>query len=302
MSEFSRGCISFFRGGRYPHCHSVIIDDSVRAIIDAASDRERLLAFGRDRAVDVIVTSHAHEDHFMYNSLFPASRLWVHEADAPAFASLQYFIDLFQPDEEEIELWKEYLTREANYVPRKVDRMLHDDDRLDFGRTVGRVIHTPGHTPGHCSFYFPGEGVLYLADWDLVEAGPYYGDPNSDLGQTITSLKRLMEIRADVYLTAHGKGIFEADPRIIEKYLGTIFLREERLLDLLSRGPKTLDEITHQGIIYGGAKSIGAWNLAVSERNMMHKHLQKLMRQGLVCRENDKYHANSSGLSSCTSG
>ena len=289
MTDFRRGSLSLVRGGKYPHCHSVLIDGRVRAVIDAASDRERLLAFEEERAVDVIITSHAHEDHFLYNSLFPDAQLWVHEADAPAFASLEHSIDLFQPGEEEAALWREYLTRDVNYIPRKVERILHDGDTLDFGSTYGRVVHTPGHTPGHCSFHFPHEQALYLADWDLVGAGPYYGDPNSDLDQTISSLRRLKEIRAEVYLTAHGKGVYEGDPGIIETYLEKISFRENLLLEFLDKGPKTLDEITDQGIIYGRAKSIGAWNLAVSERNMMHKHLSRLMRQGRVVHENGRY-------------
>ena len=289
MDYFRRGSISLVFGGKYPHCHSVLIDDEIRAVIDAASDRQRLLAFKARGPVNALITSHAHEDHFLYNSLFPESGLWVHEADAPALTSLKCFIDMFEPGDDEIALWEEYLTRETGYVPREVNRILRDGDTLDFGGTLCRVVHTPGHTPGHCSFYFPRERILYLADWDLVKSGPYYGDPVSDLDQTILSLKRLMTIPADIYLTAHGKGVHEGDPEIIEQYLGSIAAREERLLEFLRKGPATLDRITDQGIIYGRTKSIGAWNLAVSERHMMHKHLARLMRLGRVFREGDRY-------------
>lgn len=280
--DFSKGRISFIRGGKYPHCHSLIIDDRIRAVIDAGCDREKLLTFYSERPINVIITSHAHEDHFLYNSLFPDAELWVHEADAQAFTGLEYFIEIFQPGAEEALVWKEYLTEVVNYVPRKVDRLLKDDDRLDFGETSGRVVHTPGHTPGHCSFFFPQERILFLSDWDLVNAGPYYGDPNSDLELTIASLKRLMEYDADTYLTAHGKGIYEGDSEVIQAYLDKIHLREEQLLELLRQDSKTLDEITAQGIIYGKAKTIGAWDLGMSERNMMIKHLERLMSQDRV--------------------
>lgn len=295
MNDFCRGSISLVFGGRYPHCHSVLIDDEVRAVIDAASDRQSLLAFKAQGHVDALITSHAHEDHFLYNSLFPESGLWVHEADAPAFTSLRRFIEMFEPGEDEIALWEEYLTREIHYVPREVSRVLRDGDVLDFGGTLCRVVHTPGHTPGHCSFHFPRERILYLADWDLVKSGPYYGDPSSDLDQTISSLKRLKTIPTDTYLTAHGKGVYEGDPEIIEHYLGSIAVREERLLEFLRQTPATLDQITDQGIIYGRAKSIGAWNLAASERNMMRKHLARLIRLGRVVREENRYRVGDTG-------
>lgn len=288
--DFKKGNISLIRGGKYPQCHSIVIDDRIRAVIDAASSREKLLMFHAERSIDVIITSHAHEDHFLYNSLFSDAELWVHGADAKAFEDLQYFIDLFQPSPEEALLWKEYLTKEVNYVPRMVNRFLMDKDRLDFGETSALVVHTPGHTPGHCSFFFPQERLMFLADWDLVSAGPYYGDPNSDLDLTMASLRHLMEYDVDTYLTAHGKGIYEGDPKIITEYLNMIYKREELLLELLEKGPKTIDEIAAQGIIYGKAKSIGAWDLSISERNMMLKHLQRLIQEGRVALEDTMYH------------
>lgn len=287
--DFSKGKLSLIRGGKYPHCHSVIIDDDTRAVIDASSNKELLLAFHAERGIDVIITSHAHEDHFLYNSLFPEAELWVHAADAPAFTDLANFIDIFQPSAQEVALWEGYLKDVVNYVPRTVDRELSDNDRLDFGATSALVLHTPGHTPGHCSFFFPEERVIYLADWDLVSAGPYYGDPNSDLELTIASLKRLMQYDADTYLTAHGKGIHEGDPGIITAYLDKIRQREDLVLELLAQGPKTIAEIAAQGIIYGKSKTIGIWDLALSERIMMLKHLQKLMRQGRVVQEGCSY-------------
>lgn len=291
--DFTKGNISFVRGGKYPHCHSILIDDHTRAVIDAASNREILLAYHAERRIDVIITSHAHEDHFLYNALFPDAELWVHGSDAQAFTDLTYFIDIFQPSTEEALLWKEYLRDVVNYVPRKVDRLLTDNEKLDFGATSALVLHTPGHTPGHCSFFFPEERVMFLADWDLVTAGPYYGDPNSDLDLTIASLERLMKYDVETYLTAHGKGIYEGDPRIIGDYLDTIRQRELLLQELLEKGPKTIDEIAAQGIIYGKAKTIGVWDLGLSERNMMSKHLQKLMRQGRVEHDGKSYRLTS---------
>jgi hypothetical protein len=132
--------------------------------------------------------------------------------------------------------------------------------------------------------------VLFLADYDLVKAGPYYGDMHSDLGDTISSLQRLAAIPADVYLTAHGTGVFDASPDLITDYLGIIFQREARLLDLLAAGPRTLDEITAACIIYGRPKALGAWDLSLSERIMMRKHLQRLMDRGGVSEGDGRYH------------
>ena len=72
--------------------------------------------------------------------------------------------------------------------------------------------------------------------------------------------------------------------------IDVIYQREEMLLAFLDSGPKTLQEITAHGIIYGGHKlANGAWDLSLSEKSMMHKHLERLERIGSVKKENGTY-------------
>jgi hypothetical protein len=125
----------------------------------------------------------------------------------------------------------------------------------------------------------------------LVKFGPYYGDNNSSIDDTIKSLQRLAKIDADVYLVSHGKaGILDGDPIHIQRYMQVIYQREEKLLDFLATGPKTIQQITNHGVIYGGHKlSTGAWDLSKSEKSMMQKHLERLERLGRVKNENGAY-------------
>ena len=290
MYDFCKGVVGFILGGRYPHCHSVVIDDRKRVIIDAASDREKLLAFHEKRPVDILITSHAHEDHIMYNLLFTQSSFWVHEADAHGFMDIKTLIEPFEPTEEESAAWEDFITGECNYVPRQPDRLLHDGDVLNFGESQAVVVHTPGHTPGHCCFHFPQERLLFLADMDLTKVGPYYGDPGSNLDLTIRSLSRLAKFDVDVYLTSHGKGIYEGNPELLENYLDIIFQREHRLLDFLRQGPKTLEEIVQQCIVYGKPVKLGIYDLSISEKHMMQKHLDRLIQQGRVVL-NDRWYS-----------
>lgn len=289
MFDFEAGRIKFLLGGRYPHCHTVIVNDDRRAFIDAASDGERLSAFHRERSVDILIATHAHEDHIMYNALFPDARFLVHETDAHAFSDAGALLDQYGVSGEEAASWKDFLEKKCGYCPRKADRLLRDGDSIDFGHTRAEVIHAPGHTPGHCCFFFPAEKILFLADYDLVRAGPYYGDVSSGIQATLDSLDRLASIRADTYLTAHGKGIYPGSPELIRSYRDIIFRREDRLAAFLSGGPRTLEEVTAQGIIYGRPRSLGAWDLSLSERMMMKKHLDRLERQGKVFSDDGRY-------------
>jgi len=296
MFDFEAGKIRFIRGGKYPTCHSVFIDDEIRAVIDPACDEGKLLAIHRQRPIQVIINSHCHEDHFLLNSRFPDADLWVPGLEADGFRSMDAFLDQFYEsgdvDEKAKAAWDEFFAEVVRYNPREPDRLLGEGDLLIFGQTQVQVLHTPGHSPGHLSFYFPEEKVLYLADLDLVKFGPYYGDKGSSIDDTIASLRRMAEIDADTYLVAHGReGVLDGDPIHIRRYLDVIYTREERLLALLATGPQSLDEIVAEGIIYGGRSlSDGAWELALSERIMMSKHLERLEQQGVIRQEDGNYH------------
>jgi glyoxylase-like metal-dependent hydrolase (beta-lactamase superfamily II) len=287
LYDFEKESVKFIRGGRYPFCHSVLIDDQTRAVIDAASDREKLTAFKNQGLVDYLINTHAHEDHLVFNFLFPNSKFCAHPEDAPHFACLDSLIDCYgDMSEADHKKWHAFIEEECHFHPRKVDLFLDGRMTLNFGKTRMEVIHAPGHTRGHCAFYFPGEKILFLGDYDLTRTGPYYGDRGSSIEDSLQSLERLKGYKAETYLTGHGKGIYEADPALIDRYLQIIHLRENNLLELLKNGPKTFDQIVKEWIIYGkDPASLGPWDFLISERMMIAKHLSRLLNQGRVLKE-----------------
>jgi glyoxylase-like metal-dependent hydrolase (beta-lactamase superfamily II) len=292
MFDFEKGRIKFIRGGKYPQCHSLFVDDRTRVVIDPSSDEKKLLSIRQDKPVDILINSHAHEDHLVYNTLFRSSALWVHEAEAHAFEAVENLLEGYgDSDEATRQGWIRFLLEDCHYEPRKADRLLRGGEIVELGEVEMEIVHTPGHTPGHLSFYFPREKILFLGDLDLVKAGPYYGDVHSSIEDTISSLNRLKGYPCETYLTAHGKGIHEGDPAHIERYLASIYRREESLVEFLREAPRTLKEITEKGIIYGPNKTLaGVWDLGISERAMMEKHLRYLMKRDLVRREGDLFH------------
>lgn len=292
MFDFEKGRVKLIRGGRYPHCHTVFVDDEHRAFIDAASKEETLRAINGERPIEILIVSHGHEDHIMYNYLFPDARFWVPHGDALVFKEIDRLIDGYAPEsEDQRREWKKLLIEVCHYEIRDPDRLLADGDILEFGATQCQVIHTPGHTPGHCAFHFLEERVLYLADLDLVKAGPYYGDTTSSLTDTIQSLEHIASIDVDFYLTGHGEGIYDGNPDHIYRYIQVTREREGKLLEFLSGAPRTLQEITRQGIIYGPPRMIaGFWDVSVSEKAMMLQHLEYLAKQGRVKVEGGLYH------------
>ena len=136
--------------------------------------------------------------------------------------------------------WDDLFLNRFHFEERTPSVEFGDGDLLIFGDTKLRVIHTPGHTAGHCSFHFPDQGILFMGDLDLSRFGPWYGDRVSDIDQTIQSMRRLLEIPADIYITSHETGIIRGDiTELVETYLNVITQREKKILEFLER-PRTV--------------------------------------------------------------
>jgi hydroxyacylglutathione hydrolase len=277
------------RGGRYPYCHSLYIEADLRVIIDPASDRERLKELLDGPGVDVAWLSHYHEDHFKHLDLFEDREMWISERDAPALEDLECFLDFYgMTTEKEREFWRQVIRDEFHFKSRRAARLFREEEVIDLGGVTVEVIPTPGHTEGHCAFFFREPGVLFLGDYDLTPFGPWYGDAVSDIEATIASVNRLRTVPARVWVAAHEHGVFESDPgELWDRHLGIIYEREARLLDLLAV-PRKMDEIVDARILYGKKREPKEF-YDFGERSHMGKHLEGLMRRGVVICEEGTY-------------
>jgi hydroxyacylglutathione hydrolase len=291
MEEKHFGPIWFIpgeQGGRYPFCHSVYVEGA-GLLIDPASDRERLIQLRADPGVKGIWLSHWHEDHLMHLDLFEDVPLRISLLDAPPIANFDAFMDAYGMDQaDERAFWREILVKDFHFRPRKPAGFLKQGTERSAGGPTIEVLSTPGHTPGHTAFFFKEQGVLFMGDYDLSKFGPWYGDVESSVEQTIASVRRLRKISAKVWITGHETGLFESDPGDLwERYLAVISAREEKLLELL-KTPRTLDDVVEACIIYGKPREPKAF-FEFGERAHMKKHLEKLMREGIVSQKGTGY-------------
>lgn len=289
--ESSFGPVRFIPGvnkGRYPFCNSVYVEGA-GVLIDPASDRSRLQSLGRDGGVKEVWLSHWHEDHFMHLDLFEDLPFRITEKEAPALADPDIFLDWYGlNDPEEREQWRVALRDTFHYRSRTPAAGFETGEVIDLGGVTVEVIHTPGHTPGHMAFFFREPAVLFMGDYDLTRFGPWYGDVESSIDDTIASVNRLRQVPARVWITGHEDGLFEQDPgELWDDYLAVIDRREQRLLDYLSR-PRTMEDIVGQWIIYLKPREPKGF-FEFGERALMGKHVERLMGQGRVVAEGERY-------------
>ena len=60
---------------------------------------------------------------------------------------------------------------------------------LRLGRTIFKVLHTPGHTPGHCVFYCADAGVCFCGDLIFQNSVGRTDLPGGDWERLVTSIQ-----------------------------------------------------------------------------------------------------------------
>jgi hydroxyacylglutathione hydrolase len=274
--------------GKYPFCHSIYVEGA-GVLIDPASNRERLIELRKTSGVREVWLSHWHEDHMMHLDLFDDLPLAIMEPDAAPLSDLDLFLDSYgEFDEKAREYWRAVLLETFHFRPRRPTRFLKDGEIIHLDSVTVEVIGAPGHTPGHLALFFEEPGILFTADYDLTKFGPWYGDVNSSIQDTAESVKRLKDIPANIWLTCHETGVFEEEPgHLWDQYLDVITEREKKILGQLDE-PRTIPDMIGAWITYGKPREPKAF-FEFGERLHIKKHLEKLMNEGIVAREGERY-------------
>jgi hydroxyacylglutathione hydrolase len=278
------------KGGRYPYCHSLVIDGDETWVVDPASDKDYLRRLAKTRRVTGVFISHFHEDHQKYNHLFPEARFYVPAPEAEAFRSVEAALDLMGLDDPQSrKYWGEIMVQQFHFRPLDNLVLYEPGQGFQQGEITLEIIPAPGHTLAHSCFHFPRQELLFLADVDLTPFGPWYGDQTSSLEDFEATLEGLAEFEARTYITAHEQGVYtrEEFQAALPAYRQTLAAREDRLLELLQT-PKTVQQLADRHFFYGKPKD-PPFIYHHIETQMLTKHLERMLVQGRVSHTDGAY-------------
>ncbi|RJP67311.1 MAG: MBL fold metallo-hydrolase [Candidatus Abyssobacteria bacterium SURF_17] len=277
--------------GRYPDCHSLFVNDDVSVIIDPAGREDVMKQIAAGPGADVILNTHYHEDHRIYNYLFNDATLLVHELDARGYGHIDEFMSGFSVVNSPAlkELWRSFLLETCKYRPYDLSGTFTDGFEIDLGHTTLRAVHTPGHSAGHCCFFFPREGIAYLGDIDLTLFGPWYASNNSDIDAFLQSIERLRQLRPRAVITSHGDGLIteRVDERL-KRYAEIIHQRDEAIMEFVTQ-PHTLEEVMTLEIVYRKNQKTPDAFFYWDDRLMIEMHLARLLKAGRLQTRGDAY-------------
>jgi glyoxylase-like metal-dependent hydrolase (beta-lactamase superfamily II) len=284
--------------GYFPFSNSIIIltPDEDAVLIDTGCGIETLKDLKNKFKISRVINSHTHPDHSAGNWLFDndSISISVPREGFETAGNLRRLSERFTEPGPLASTWREWVSKTMDFRDMKVDNWFDAHSTIEIGNIILEPIHTPGHTADHYCFYESKKKILFAFDYDLTSFGPWYGHRESDIGQFKDSIRRIMKLDIDIFVSGH-KGVITNDIKArLKKYLSKFDENESKVLNLLREGDKTLDEMTQLAPIYGAFPYAQAL-LMYWEGNMIKMHLDDLVASGSVIKsDNDLFYKLSS--------
>jgi hydroxyacylglutathione hydrolase len=171
--------------------NAYLIDARRKTLVDAGMDSVRVLREIPD-GLDLIILTHCHYDHIgAVPDIVKATGAGVamHEKDVALLRSGKASVAAI------------FNAPRPNFT---VDVVLKDNETIDLGDSLLKVIPTPGHTPGSICLYNCETKELFTGD--TVFEGGSFGrtDLGGDMGEMIKSLELLTKLDVSILYPGHG--------------------------------------------------------------------------------------------------
>ena len=277
--SYTNGAVRVYLGeksGKYPDGNQVVVQGrDTKVCFDTPQAANRLVP---DLAgTDLVIMGHMHEDHACGLHLLPDAKVVAHERDVEAVRSWAGLSKHYGYAPSVLEGFRAKIEREFHYVERPDAQSYADGATWDLGGSKVTAFHMPGHTSGHCVLLVEPEGVAFIGDIDLSSFGPYYGDATSNLAEFRSTLARVKEIPAKVWVTSHHKGVVtdrETFLRLLSAFGSRLDAREDAIAARLKQRPSTLAELVAHRFVY--PKDYEEVFIDEVERRTISQHLEAL--------------------------
>ncbi|HEY5638074.1 MAG TPA: MBL fold metallo-hydrolase [Burkholderiales bacterium] len=279
------------KSGKYPDGNQVVVRGrDTKVCFDTPQVANRLT--DELAGTDLVIMGHMHEDHACGLHLLPKAKVVAHEKDVDAVRSWDGLSKHYGYAPHVLNGFRAKIEREFNYVERPDAQSYADGASWDLGGSTVTAFHMPGHTSGHCVLLVEPEGVAFIGDIDLSSFGPYYGDATSSLAEFRSTLERVKDIPARIWVTSHHKGVVkERDTflKLLAAFGSRLDARENAIAEYLAKQPATLPELIAHRFVY--PKDYHEVFIDEVERRTISQHLESLVSAGRVREDGGTFRA-----------
>jgi glyoxylase-like metal-dependent hydrolase (beta-lactamase superfamily II) len=152
---------------------------------------------------------------------------------------------------------------------------LRDGDTVEGDGVTLVAIHTPGHASDHLCYYLVEEKAVFTGDVVLGGSTTVIPSGDGDLGDYMSSLRRLQALDVRRIYPAHGPVIDDGPGRLAE-YVEHRLMRERQILEALGDGLVTIPAMVSR--IYAEVPQ----SLHRVAAQSVESHLRKLLREHRV--------------------
>ncbi len=276
--------------GQFPFAHCVLADSSPVTLIDAGCGLGSLDELVELSQPEQVIISHSHPDHCAGCSLLEDLPIHVPKAAAQTFGDKDKLAERFFGRDPVGEQWKSFVTGAMGFENCSFTDTYADGDQFRLGDMTFVAIAAPGHSADHMALFEAATGVLISFDIDLTPFGPWYGNPESDIGQLRRSIQNLADLEPRVVVTSHMGIIRKNIQEAFNRYLHVIDARHGAIAELVSAGCDTIDALVGFSPIYGRHEGRHAALTRWWERAMIQKHLDMLEAEDRIRRRNDGHY------------
>jgi len=162
--------------------------------------------------------------------------------------------------------------KDESFLP---DTHLRDGDQIQGQGWRLTALHTPGHTSNHLSFALDSEASVFTGDHVMGWSTTMVAPPDGHMGDYMSSLRRLLERRDNIYWPGHG-GPVEQPGRFVKALVSHRQARERSFVKRLRAGDRTVGDIVAN--VYGGLEE----KLQHAAALTTLAHLLDLLERGVV--------------------
>ncbi|MHA1933788.1 MAG: MBL fold metallo-hydrolase [Candidatus Thorarchaeota archaeon] len=276
---------------RFPEANCLLIDDEQLTLIDAGAAIDNIDRTLKDLGhglgdINQIILTHFHIDHKGYAAQIQRMsdcEIICHPLAEKGVATFEGLVELIGIDSHKrYKAWEHYLEDKVSHVKSsyEVNGHFKEDKPISCGEIELIPIHAPGHSLDHTVFGINGLETLFLVDIDLTSFGPWYGNAVSDISDFRKSMERIIELEPRVGISSHlldpvEEGLHDR----LKKYLDAFDLRDERIIQYISEGHNTIEDLATIPTIYPTLPSIV---FLTFEEFMIEKHVEYLETKGVL--------------------